>query len=288
MHAMQRGTLEHLRQAAERLQGTERQVVLTVLEDPAVLPSASIDDFAEKCGVSVSSVVRACKRLGFSGFRQLKMAVAYDLASATAVEMPKLMGRVERGDSPQEVIQKVFKATQRSMRQSLQHLSVDGFEAALDAIEKANLVAVFSSGTDAFMVEHCTSKFVLANVNCIGSSDHVQQMMLVTVMNPGDVVLFFNHQGLVRAQVQIVEEAKARGITTIAVTNFPQSPLARASDICLATAVQDDDFYLRAMGSQVARMVVVDALLVALGLRREEIVIPNFKELRRALKNIQM
>ena len=61
--------------------------------------------------------------------------------------------------------------------------------------------------------------------------------------------------------------AAARGATTVALTNFPQSPLAQAADLVLTTSARETPFRSGATVSRIAQLALVDCLFVAVAQR---------------------
>lgn len=59
-------------------------------------------------------------------------------------------------------------------------------------------------------------------------------------------------------------------MTAIAVTNDPDSPLARLADITLATSAQELRFRVGAFSSRMAQLAVIDALFVRVAQRHYE------------------
>ncbi|MEU6232877.1 MurR/RpiR family transcriptional regulator, partial [Kitasatospora sp. NPDC047058] len=64
----------HIRAHLGELRGTEARVAQVVLDRGADLVHLSVSDVAELAGTASSSVVRACQRLGFRGYQELKIA----------------------------------------------------------------------------------------------------------------------------------------------------------------------------------------------------------------------
>lgn len=285
----QQGTLTHLRMRLESLTEMERQTVSGILQEPARVLGESIHELAQRVGVSEATVIRACKSLGYKGYPELKMALAVDLATtASEVQPSRFIGQVEVGDSIETVVKKVMQANIDFMHQTLRQFDFRKFEEAVEAILSAKSVAVLAGGTLSHVVDLFCSKLVFAGIKSIGRTDHLQQLQLAAVAEPGDVLLFFSHSGRIRALVQAAELARARGATTIVVTSFSQSPLAKAVDICVTTYFGDVDIYLQAMGSQVPRLVLIDCLLVALAARKGESSVENFRLARNAIKDFQV
>ena len=56
--------------------------------------------------------------------------------------------------------------------------------------------------------------------------------------------------------------ARRHGARTIAVTNFPLSPLAKSADIVLTTAARETTYRSGAMSSRIVQLMVIDCLFI--------------------------
>ena len=72
--------------------------------------------------------------------------------------------------------------------------------------------------------------------------------------------------------------AKANGARTVAITNFPLSPLAQAVDLVLTTAARETALRSGATASRIAALTVVDCLYIAVAQR-------NVRSARKAVKS---
>ena len=75
-----------------------------------------------------------------------------------------------------------------------------------------------------------------------------------------DVAIAISHSGRTLEIVQAAQVAGRAGATTIAITNNPKSPLARACDLVLVTAVSESTFRSGAMASRIAQLAILDFL----------------------------
>jgi fructoselysine-6-P-deglycase FrlB-like protein len=67
--------------------------------------------------------------------------------------------------------------------------------------------------------------------------------------------------------IDALTEARAHGATTVAITNFPWSPITEVADFVLLTAARETAFRSGAMTSRIAQLTVVDCLFVTLAQR---------------------
>ena len=76
-----------------------------------------------------------------------------------------------------------------------------------------------------------------------------------------------SHTGTTVDTIDALREARRNAATTVAVTNFPWSPITEAADFVLLTAARETAFRSGAMTSRIAQLTVVDCLFVVLAQR---------------------
>jgi DNA-binding MurR/RpiR family transcriptional regulator len=86
----------------------------------------------------------------------------------------------------------------------------------------------------------------------------------VALSRPGCVAIGISHSGLSVETNHSLQIAKKAGATTVAITNFPDSPLGTEADLVLATSARETRFRSGAMASRIAQMALVDFLVVRL------------------------
>ena len=84
------------------------------------------------------------------------------------------------------------------------------------------------------------------------------------LLGPGDVAIALSHTGTTVDTIDALREARSHGATTVAVTNYPRSPICAAANFVLLTAARETAFRSGAMTSRIAQLTVVDCLFVVL------------------------
>ena len=77
------------------------------------------------------------------------------------------------------------------------------------------------------------------------------------------VALAISHSGETDDVVEPLEQARATGATTIALTNYRESTLGRHAHIVISTAVADASIRSRGMSSRAAMMTLIDCIFIA-------------------------
>ena len=90
------------------------------------------------------------------------------------------------------------------------------------------------------------------------------------LLTPGAVAIGISHSGTTVEVNQSLATARAAGATTIAVTNFPDSPLTGHADVVLTTTVRQMRWWSGIMSSRIAQLAVLDCLFAIVAQRRQE------------------
>ena len=210
-----RSLLVYLRGILASLKPTERLIAECVLADPEKVITSSIAEIRKDSGASVGSIVGFCRRLGLKGFADFKIALARDLAQAGLSAGDRTNG---------SLFEKVFHFHAQSLMETLQINSEAVFERAAQAIEKARRIEFFSIGISYPVAYTAYCKFQLIGLQASSQFDSHIQLIAATQMRASDVAFGISCSGTTRETVQCLEVAKAKGATTICLTNAMKSP----------------------------------------------------------------
>jgi DNA-binding MurR/RpiR family transcriptional regulator len=254
-----RPLLVYLKGIMASLKPTERLIAECVLADPEKVITSSIAEIKQNSGASVGSIVGFCRRLGLKGFADFKIALARDLAQSG----------LSAGDTQQNgsLFEKVFHFHAQSLVETLQINPDANFERAAGLIEKARKIEFFSIGISFPVAYTAYCKFQLIGLPASTQFDSHIQLIIATQMKPGDVAFGVSCSGTTRETVQCLEVAKAKGATTICLTNAMKSPITTYSDLCLYATPSEIKYFQAPLASRVTQLAVIDALFVALALK---------------------
>jgi DNA-binding MurR/RpiR family transcriptional regulator len=248
--------------AQDSLKKAERRVAEYVLSDPSSIVHSSIMEVAEKSGVADATVVRFCRTFGMKGFQDLKIRLARELVS----EKERVIEDLKEGDSPDVVLEKVFKASIQSLNDTMDVIDKSGIKKAVTLLKKAKRIFFIGVGTSGPNVIDAFNKFSRLGLNCLYHTDSHLQVMTAALLEKGDVVIAVSHSGSTKDPIETVEAAKKNGAKVICITNNSLSPLTKISDIKLFTASRETKFRSEAMASRIAQTGILNALYMAVAL----------------------
>ena len=218
-----------------------------------VLPY-SITDLASKCDSSEATIVRFSKRLGCSGYQELKITLAKEH------EKKVIAPTITSSDDCFSIFEKVCNDAYMSLERTKKTLSAESMTKAVTAISKARRVVLIGLGTSAQVAEDASNKLLRAGTNSSAYSDTHMQMIAVSQLTEGDVVIGISQSGSSKDVVESMKMARSRGATTVSITSKERSPIARQSDILLLTDTEETRHSSLGLNSHISRLIVIDAL----------------------------
>ncbi len=243
----------------------ERRVARHVLSDPTGTAALTISELASAADTSETTVIRFCRALGVAGYPQLRLALA---AEAGGRDAPRWVGaEIGPDDSLADVVAKVAYADARAVEETAQQLDTKALGSVVTALAGAPRVDLYGVGASAFVALDLQQKLHRIRRVCFAWSDAHVALTSAALLGPGDVAVGISHRGTTTETVEALERAAEGGATTVALTNFPRSPLAAAADHVLTTAARETTYRSGAMASRIAQLVVVDCLFIGLAQR---------------------
>lgn len=256
-----RALLTYIKGILASLNPTDRLIADCVLADPEKVISSSIAQLKDDCGASVGAIVAFCRRMGLTGFAEFKIALARDLAQSG---MPG--GQVQENGS---LLEKVFQVHSQSLTETLQVNPTAQFERIAQVIDKSRRVELFSIGLSYPVAHTAYCKFLLLGLQASAHFDSHIQLIAATQLEKGDVAIGISLSGTTRETVECLEVAKAKGATTIGLTNAMKSPITAHSDYCLYATPSEIKYFQAPLASRVTQLALIDALFVFLALKHK-------------------
>ena len=216
-------------------------------------------------GVSESTVVRFANELGFSGYRKLQKALQELIKNKlTTVQRLEL-----RNDyfSDGDALKGVLKADMENIRATLEKINENVFEDVVKSIFEAKRIYIIGLRSSTALSEFLGFylNIILQNVKVVsyGISDVFEQMINVS---EGDLVIGIGFPRYAAKTIDALAFSQDRGAKVVALTDSLLSPLATKADYTLIAQSNMASF----VDSLVAPLSVINALIIAVGMREKE------------------
>jgi len=261
----ERGCLIRIRSHYPSLTAAEQRVADFILSHPEEVLRTPISNVGRRCDVSDATVFRFCQTLGYTGFPQLKAALAVDLLTPGAVDA----STISPTDSVGDIITKVVSLISHGVSDTFTILRPEVLEQVVTALNAARSVEVYGvGGTSGRLAEIVAYRFLNLGLYATGVKGQEFMLRRASMLQPGDVAFGISHSGVAVPVVEALRAAREQGATTICLTNYARSPVTTVSDIVLQTAARESPRESEAVASRIMQLAVLDVLYSAVALAR--------------------
>ncbi len=260
-------TTVRIRALLPELAPAERRVGERVLADPVQAAASTITSMARDCATSETTVIRFCRAVGFTGYPALRLSLAAEHGRSGAVDSRELTGDIAADDDLDKVVAKIAFADARAVEETAQQLDLGALHLVIDALVDARRVDVYGVGASGFVALDFQQKLHRIGRVAFAWTDPHIALTSAALLTPADVAVAISHSGATRDTLDALTLAQRGGATTVALTNFPRSPLAQRADHVLTTAARETTFRSGATASRLAQLTVVDCVFVGVAQR---------------------
>ena len=239
----------------------------------------SINELATRCGCGEATIVRFSRRLGLSGYQELKLKIAQESANTA---QGGVLG-VEQDDSCYDIFNKRIRDIAVALENTKTVLSPAEIEKAANIIKDARRIVIFGLGNSASIAVDAQHKFLRAGLDAIAYCDNHMQAIAASHLHKGDVAIGVSHSGASIDVVDALKTARETGATTICITNFGESPINEHSDIVLNTRSDETKYTILAMSSRIAQLAIFDAIYTYIVMHSNKAAVRAIKDAETAL-----
>lgn len=226
----------------------EKKVARVTLQRPEDVQQMKITELATAAGVGVATVSRFTKHVGCKNFAEFKLSLA----------RPTTEHRSQ--NESESTANEIYNYYQNILAETMEMLSADNLQLAVDLIRNSKRVYVFGIGSSGYNADEFTQRLLRMGIAAFAMTESNMMTIASSVMNEDDVVFALSVSGSTPEVCSAVKQSVERGAKVVAVTGFRNSALAKMSDIIFQIKstefVGDYDF----INSQFAVTYVIDML----------------------------
>jgi DNA-binding MurR/RpiR family transcriptional regulator len=253
-----------IRSLLPNLAPVEQRVARAVLDDPFGTAMQPISELARACGTSATTVVRFCRAIGLHGYPELRIALATAAAHDGANAVAEPSHDIMPGDDPATIAKKIAHADAKAVSETAEHLDIGVLVRVVELLDGARRIDLYGVGASGYVALDLQQKLQRIGKPAFAWPDPHMAITSAALLGPGDVAIALSHTGTTVDTIDALREARSHGAATVAVTNYPRSPICATADFVLLTAARETAFRSGAMTSRIAQLTVVDCLFVVL------------------------
>jgi DNA-binding MurR/RpiR family transcriptional regulator len=277
MDAAKNSLMSKIEKAMPAMSKGQRSIAAYILsnyERAAYMTAARVGD---ESGVSESTVVRFAMELGFDGYPHFQK-VLQDELKVRLTSVQRMRASIKLTDND-DILGAVLQSDLDKLRKTIEHIDRKSFNLAVDLILGANKIYILGVRSAAPLAAFLGFYFnlVFDNVRLVHTTSVSEMFEQILPVTSGDVVIGISFPRYSKRTIKAMEYSRTTGATVIAVTDKADTPVAEHADICLLAPSDMASF----VDSLVAPLSLINALIVAIGYKRQDAVTKTLEKLER-------
>jgi len=229
----------------------------------------------EVVGVSESTVVRFAIELGYDGYPKLQKVLQELIKNKlTAIQRIEVSSTRINEDN---ILKSVLQSDMEKIKITMEDIDQASFNEIVESILNAKKIYILGVRSSAPLASFLGFYFnlIFDNVRLVHTTSVSEMFEQILRASEGDVVIGISFPRYSKRTTKAMQFVKSQGATVIAITDSKDSPLATNSDHCITARSDMASF----VDSLVAPLSVINALIVAIGMRKKESVYNTFERL---------
>lgn len=248
------------------LSDKERNLARFLVKNRESIKTSSLQDISKKTNVSIATVSRFAKKLGFDSFQELR----FSLQNSSTKNPSPMFEEINDTDSLEEMADKIFAANIDALETTGELLSEEKLNQAVCLLKSAPTIGFFGLGASNIVALDGYHKFLRTEKTISYAADYHMQLMAITRMKSADAAIIVSHSGTDKSALALAEAAKNSGVHLIVITSSNNSPLAQMADVCFAAVAEEMEFRSEAIHAMIAQISLMDTLFVLTTVKSEQ------------------
>lgn len=263
---------------------SERALADHIVRDADSVVMKTITELAgESDSFSTASITRFCKKIGLSGYSELRLELAKEMATDNARRQIVADGE----NLVPGLVSTVVDASASAINDLKYVLSDDVIKKAVYEILSASSITLAGIGASALVAQDLRQKLLRLGIRSLFDAD--QDVVKVTLSSgrSKDLLIAISYSGTTRETLDAVNIAKENGMRVLAMTKKGDNPISEQADVTVP--VSENEALLRegATLSRLQMLVAVDMIYRALimdGGVRYDLILDSWDAVNRRIK----
>ena len=267
--------LQKITQLYPQMSTAQQLIADVILKDPETTAFYNIHEFARHANVSESSVTRFANFIGSSGFpalsRQLQELVRARLTTGERFQLSRTL------DNDEQRIMQLFEDDVQNIQMMMERIDLAVFHEVVNLLDTAKRIGIVCSRSSVALGLFFQFYLGLYKKDVTLFTGDPRSIDALHWIGSGDVLFGIGFARYSRMTVNVLQYGKKKGAQTVAITDYPSSPLVEYADQVLyaPTGIASH------MDSFVAPLSLINALLSEIASKQKVQVSETLHELER-------
>ncbi len=247
---------------------TKKETVIAdyITSNPKEASKMTISEIAAELGFADSTIFQFTRKLGYKSFRDFRSDLLFEEFDPEI----SVHENIKRTDSCNEMAQKVFDSSIKSLNDTRALLNNDNLKKACEILLNSNLVSFFGVGGSNVVSFDAYHKFLRSPLHVQYAMDYHIQLMQASLLTEKDCAVIITHTGLTKETIKLVKTAKANHAKIITITSYSSTEIKKISDVVFISVSEETGYRSESLSSRIAQLAIIDSLFTIIMFNNEE------------------
>ncbi|HHA7229115.1 TPA: MurR/RpiR family transcriptional regulator [Streptococcus pneumoniae] len=231
-------------------------------------------EIVSKVKVGEGTLNRFCKKIGYSGFQELKLKMTKDILELESQKMSS--------DTFIDEIKNNYLSIVESTRKLIDGRQI---ELAIKLIREANQILMIGVGSSGNAAREFESSLLRIGIISKTVIDSHFQLMHTALLKDNDLIIAFSLSGSTKEVEETLLNAKRKNVKIISITNYSSRNIAKLSDCVLLTSKKESYLEGGSLMAKASQLFIIDVICTRLSLINYEDTICKKEEIASLLSN---
>ena len=222
---------ETIRSELDKMTKSEKRIATYFLSNQNDFAFETLDVLSQKINISTTSVIRFCRKLGFSGYKSFQEEIRLSYKNE-----PTLPDKFKNMVEPyfDAILAKTLRNTIDCIEKTFSELSPKAVSDAVAKITKAKRVFCFGLKESYALAHYAYTRFLTIRSDVYmltaGQGGEIESLLS---LKKGDLCIFFLFHRYTKQSPQILNELKKRGVENLLITSPPYEEIEKDAEVIL-------------------------------------------------------
>ncbi|HGQ8648849.1 TPA: MurR/RpiR family transcriptional regulator [Streptococcus pneumoniae] len=252
----------------------QRKIADYILVRDSEIVYETSSEIVSKVKVGEGTLNRFCKKIGYSGFQELKLKMTKDILELESQKMSS--------DTFIDEIKNNYLSIVESTRKLIDGRQI---ELAIKLIREANQILMIGVGSSGNAAREFESSLLRIGIISKTVIDTHFQLMHTALLKDNDLIIAFSLSGSTKEVEETLLNAKRKNVKIISITNYSSRNIAKLSDCVLLTSKKESYLEGGSLMAKASQLFIIDVICTRLSLINYEDTICKKEEIASLLSN---
>ncbi|MBE9886808.1 MurR/RpiR family transcriptional regulator [Enterococcus durans] len=248
----------------------------------------TIEELAKATYTSHSAIIRLCKKLGFTGFKEFRLELGREVHQLLAQFDQTIDANFpfSEQDDGATIAKKMAELSIQAVKKAQLQIEDQPLDTIAEKLTQAKRIFVFAKGDSQITARKFQNKLVKLNKFLILAEEYSDSSWNAANLTKEDCAVFISYSGRIHHYEKIMSYLKHVGTPTLLLTGNEHSEMAKKASMCLVISQGELDFVkVATFSSQIAFDYVLNTLYSIMYAQNYTANVLNLKEKQQLIQN---